>query len=58
MARELTGRVAEVAERGRERMDRLGVLDAASQDVAIEVVRALEQQLWMLRAQLPNARRQ
>lgn len=58
VARELTGRVAEVAERGRERMDRLGVLDAASQDVAIEVVRALEQQLWMLRAQLPNARRQ
>ena len=54
MARELTGRVAEVAERGRERMDRLGVLE----DVAIEVVRALEQQLWMLRAQLPNARRQ
>ena len=30
-------------------MDRLGEIDAASQDVVIEVVRALEQQLWMIR---------
>jgi starvation-inducible DNA-binding protein len=50
--RELTGRLADVAERVRERMDRLGELDAASQDVVIEVIRALEEQLWMLRAQL------
>jgi DNA-binding ferritin-like protein len=39
----------------RERMDRLGSLDAASQDVMIGVARALEQQLWMLRAQLPQS---
>jgi starvation-inducible DNA-binding protein len=42
-----------VDERARVRMDRLGELDAASQDVVIEVVRALEEQLWMVRAQLP-----
>jgi starvation-inducible DNA-binding protein len=58
VVREVTGRLAEVAERGRERMDRLGELDTASQDVVIEVVRALEQQLWMIRAQLPGARQQ
>ena len=51
VVRELTGRLADIAERGRERMDRLGEIDAASQDVIIEVVRALEQQLWMIRAQ-------
>jgi starvation-inducible DNA-binding protein len=50
----LTYRVAVVNERMRERMDRLGDLDAAAQDVIIEVVRALEEQLWMLRAQLPH----
>lgn len=52
--RELTRRLAEVAERSRERMDRLGELDAASQDVVVEVVRALEEQLWMIRAQFPS----
>ena len=36
------------------RMDRLGEPDAASQDVLIEVVRELEQQLSMIRAQLPR----
>lgn len=41
----------DVSERVRARMDRLGELDAASQDVLIEVVRALEEQQWMLRAQ-------
>jgi starvation-inducible DNA-binding protein len=51
VVRELTHRLAEVAERARERMDRLGDLDAVSQDVVIEVVRALEEQLWMIRAQ-------
>jgi starvation-inducible DNA-binding protein len=50
--RELTHRLADVSERMRGRMDRLGELDAASQDVLIEVVRALEEQQWMLRAQL------
>jgi starvation-inducible DNA-binding protein len=53
---ELTSRVADVAERVRERMDRLGELDAASQDVVIEVVRALEEQLWMIRSQFQPGR--
>jgi starvation-inducible DNA-binding protein len=51
VVRELTHRLAEVSERARARMDRLGELDVASQDVLIEVVRALEEQQWMLRAQ-------
>jgi len=50
--RELTRRVAEVSERVRDRMNRLGGVDLASQDVLIEVVRELEKQQWMLRAQL------
>ncbi|MDX6620863.1 MAG: hypothetical protein QOK36_3249, partial [Gaiellales bacterium] len=49
----LAHRIAEVSELARRRMDRLGELDAASQDVLVEVVRALEQQQWMVRAQLP-----
>ena len=48
----LTHRVAKVSERPRTRMDRLGDIDAASQDVVIEVVRKLEERQWMLRAQL------
>jgi starvation-inducible DNA-binding protein len=52
VVRELVQRLADVTERNRTRMDHLGELDLASQDVLIEVVRALEQQLWMLRAQL------
>jgi starvation-inducible DNA-binding protein len=52
--RELAERVADVTERIRERMDRLGAIDLASQDVLIEVVRELEKQLWMLRASLPT----
>jgi|SRR5579884_1822035 len=54
VVRELTSQLADVAERARERMDRLGELDAASQDVVIEVVRALEEQLWMIRAQFAD----
>jgi starvation-inducible DNA-binding protein len=54
VVQELTSRPAEVAERARERMHRLSDLDAASQDVVIEVVRALEKQLWMIRAQFPE----
>src|SRR3954452_17145084 len=50
--RELTERVAEVDERVRDRAERLGELDLASQDVLVEVLRALEKQLWMLRSQL------
>jgi starvation-inducible DNA-binding protein len=52
VVRVLAGRLADVAERIRTRMDRLGEIDLASQDVLIEVVRALEQQLWMIRVQL------
>jgi starvation-inducible DNA-binding protein len=44
-------RLAEAAERTRDRMTRLGNLDLASQDVAIQVLRELEKQLWMVRAQ-------
>ena len=49
---ELTHRIAMVSERARTRMDRLGQIDAVSQDVLIDVVRELEEQQWMLRAQL------
>jgi starvation-inducible DNA-binding protein len=52
--RELVRRVAEVDERTRARMERLAELDAASEDVLVGVVRALEEQLWMIRAQLPQ----
>ena len=52
VVRELARRLAEIGESVRARMDRLGDLDLASQDVLIEVVRTLEQQLWMIRAQL------
>ena len=55
VVRELTVRVADVAERVRERMDRMGEIDAASQDVLIEVVRELEKQLWMIRAQFGHS---
>jgi starvation-inducible DNA-binding protein len=51
--RELVARLADVSERIRGRMDRLGELDLASQDVLVEVVREVEKQLWMLRASLP-----
>ena len=49
---ELTQRVAEVDERVRERAVRIGEIDLASQDVLIEVTRALEKQLWMIRSQV------
>lgn len=52
--RELSERMNDVADRARERMDRLGEIDAASQDVIIEVVRALEKQLWMVRVQFSH----
>jgi starvation-inducible DNA-binding protein len=54
VVRELAHRIAEVSELARARMDRLADLDAASQDVLVEVVRALEEQQWMVRAQLPH----
>ncbi|HEX3802481.1 MAG TPA: DNA starvation/stationary phase protection protein [Solirubrobacteraceae bacterium] len=49
---DLTTRLEIVAEHARERMDHLAELDAASQDAVIEVVRALEEQLWMIRVQI------
>ena len=52
VVRELVQRLADVTERIRARMDRLGELDLASQDVLIEVTRGLEKQLWMIRSQL------
>ena len=50
---ELITRLAATTERIRIRMDRLGDLDLASQDVLVGVVRELEKQLWMLRVSLP-----
>lgn len=44
--------LAEVAERARERLARLGELDLISQDVMTGVVGELEKQLWMTRAEL------
>ncbi len=52
--RELVPRLAMVVERIRARMDRLGDIDLASQDVLVDVVRELEKQLWMLRVSLPG----
>ena len=56
VVRELTRRCADIAERVRARMDRLGELDAVSQDALIEVVGALEGQVWMLRTQFETQR--
>jgi starvation-inducible DNA-binding protein len=44
-------RLAEAAERTRDRTNRLGNLDLASQNIAIQVLGELEKQLWMVRAQ-------
>jgi starvation-inducible DNA-binding protein len=51
VVKELTERLAAVVERARERQERLGEMDAASEDVVIEVIRALEENLWMIRVQ-------
>jgi len=53
LVNELAARVAEAAERARERAERASELDPPSEDLLIEVIRALEEQLWMVRAQLP-----
>jgi starvation-inducible DNA-binding protein len=52
VVRELTDRIAKVSELARTRMDRLGEIDLVTQDVLIDVVRKLEEQQGMLRAQL------
>jgi len=53
LVRELAARLTETAERTRERAERMSELDTASEDLLIEVIRALEEQLWMVRAQIP-----
>jgi starvation-inducible DNA-binding protein len=50
---QLVERLADVTERIRSRMDRLGEIDLVSQDVLIEALRELEKQQWMLRVSLP-----
>lgn len=55
VVRELAQRVAMVSERVRARLEPIGAIDLASQDVLIEVLRALEEQQWMLRSQLRGA---
>jgi starvation-inducible DNA-binding protein len=52
VVRDLTHRLADVSERVRDQMNRIGEADLASQDVLIEVLRKLEKQQWMLRVQL------
>jgi starvation-inducible DNA-binding protein len=52
VVRDLSERLNDVVDRVRERMDRMGDIDAVSQDVLIEVLRELEKQLWMIRVQI------
>jgi len=52
-ARLVAAHMAEIADRLRGRVRRLGDVDSLSQDVLIEVGRGLEKQLWMLREQIP-----
>src|SRR3954449_9070896 len=54
VVRAITDRIAQFSETARERMDRTAERDAVSQDVLIDVVRTLEHQQWMLRAQLSD----
>jgi starvation-inducible DNA-binding protein len=48
----MADRVEAVARRTRERLDGLGEVDLASEDLVIEILDGLEMQLWMLSAQL------
>ena len=50
----LCGQLAQVAVRVRRRAALAGELDLVSQDVLVDVVRKLEEQLWMMRAQLAD----
>jgi starvation-inducible DNA-binding protein len=52
VVRDLTRRVADVAERIRARLEPVGGADLASQDILIQVVLELEKQQWLLRVQL------
>ena len=49
--RELVRRLAEVAERVRGRIDHLAELDSVSEGILVGIVRTLEEQMWMVRAQ-------
>ena len=50
----LCGQLWEVAVRVRQRSELLGALDAVTRDVLVGVGGKLEEQLWMMRAQLPD----
>jgi starvation-inducible DNA-binding protein len=52
---EVTRRVAAVAERVRARLQPIGEVDLVSQEVLIDLVRALEKQQWLLRVQARGA---
>jgi starvation-inducible DNA-binding protein len=54
VVRAITDRIAQVSEAARVRTDRIAPIDVVSQDVLVDVVRALEHQQWMLRAQLSD----
>jgi starvation-inducible DNA-binding protein len=47
----LTSRLAGVIDRAREAMGEASIRDSISEDLLIDVVKALEKQRWMLRAQ-------
>jgi starvation-inducible DNA-binding protein len=47
----LAGRLADVVDRARDAMGEAAVRDSISEDLLVDVVRTLEKQHWMLRAQ-------
>ncbi len=52
---ELAATLASVSEKTRTRITRIGALDPISEDVLVGVVRVLEEQLWIIRAQLGSS---
>jgi starvation-inducible DNA-binding protein len=50
-------RVAEVARRTRQRIDRVAVADPVTCDLLVQTAATLEKQLWMVRAQLRSSER-
>lgn len=48
---QMVGRIETVGRAIRDRLDGLGDVDGASEDVLIEILQGLEQQLWMFSAQ-------
>ncbi len=49
----MTDRIEAVARAVRERLDGLGDVDLASEDLLVEILQGLEMQLWMFSAQQP-----